>query len=364
MQYRGCVAVVGIALGITAVIVLGSEVSGQSSEVSDRAEEAEGNAAEWQPPRTLDGKPDLQGVWSHDVATPLQRPAALAGRATLTDEEVTAMKAAVAEVLAEGGDAAFGDSVYEVALERIKGFKSADPGTGNYNQFWMGDRWFDNRTSLIIDPPDGRMPPSTAEARERSAARRAAAIAAGAAVSENGERVEGGGLGYSSYEDRTLSERCITWGVPQLLANYNSYYQIVQTPTYVVVEMEKIHDARIIPLDGRPYPDPAIRQWMGVSRGRWEGDTLVVETRNFGSQSGPSSKRVVERFTRTAPDRLEYEITQEDPATWTRPWTVSIPLRKTEEKMYEYACHEGNYALPGILAGARAAEREGRSTSK
>jgi hypothetical protein len=159
-------------------------------------------------------------------------------------------------------------------------------------------------------------------------------------------------------EGRSLAERCITYGVPDLLAGYNSYYEIVQTSDHVVIHAEKIHDARIIPLDGRPHTPAALRSWLGNSRGHWEGDTLVVETKNFTSGFRGASDQLVitERYKRIGPNTLNYEVTINDPQTWTRPWTFMIPLKHTDEKIYEYACHEGNSSLAGILAGARAEE--------
>ena len=163
-----------------------------------------------------------------------------------------------------------------------------------------------------------------------------------------------------SWDDRPLQERCITFGVPNLLAGYNSYYQIIQGRDHVVILMEMIHDARVIPLDGRPHLDGEIRQWHGDSRGHWDGDTLVVETTNYSPKSslrGSSDDlHLTERFTRIGPDALTYEMTISDPTTWTRPWTLSIPLKSSDGAIYEYACHEGNYGMEGILSGQRAQE--------
>ena len=244
----------------------------------------------------------------------------------------------------EADDAAFGDSVFRAALSDAKSFTSTDAKTGNYNQFWVVEREFsDKRTSLVIDPPDGRIPELTPARQAKTAELKA-----------NWRRPPRGP------EDRGLGERCITFGVPRLGAGYNSYYQILQTPDTVAIVMEMIHDTRIIPLDGRPHVDDGIRQWHGDSRGRWEGDTLVVETRNFSPKSsfrGSSENlRLVERFTRVGPETLEHEVTVEDPTTWTRPWTVMMPLKKSEDAIYEYACHEGNYSMESMLGGARRQE--------
>jgi len=305
--------------------------------------------APWAAPRTPEGQPDLQGVWANNVATPLERPAELAGKPTLSSAEMTRLQAAATKVFSGTGDAAFGDEVYHAAVKAafsdLKSFTSSDGGTGDYNQFWLPDRYFENRTSLITDPADGRLPPRTPEATARGN-RSASPFALVKA---------------DSWEDRGLSERCITFGSPQLLAGYNSYYQIVQSRDAVAIIMETIHDTRIVPLDGRPHVGSGIREWLGDSRGHFEGDTLVVETMNYSPKSpfmgATEHVHITERFTRSAADTLEYRVTVDDPRTWTRPWTAMIPLKHTDEKLYEYACHEDNIGLSGILAGARAEEQ-------
>ena len=293
-------------------------------------------------PRTPDGKPDLQGVWANNNATPVERPAALAGKPLLTDAEVAALKAKAGELFSGEGDAAFGDDVFTAIVSGAKKFTSSDAGTGNYNQFWIADRDFDNRTSLITDPPDGRIPSLTAEAKKRVPA----------------ENVRG----FDGPESRSLSERCITYGAPRIQAAYNSYYQIFQTRDTVVILMEMIHDARIIPLDGRRHVGDNIRQLLGDSVGHWDGDTLVVDTTNYSPKSNfrgsHQNLHVIERFTRVSPNRIDYQITLNDPTTWVMPWTLMIPLKKTNEEIYEYACHESNEAMVGILSGARAKEKE------
>ena len=308
----------------------------------------------WTVPRTADGQPDMQGVWANNTATPLERPEVLGDKATLTDEELARLEARYAEMFASGeSDAAFADSVFTAALGDDDSFSSRDAATGNYNQFWLVDRDFDNRTSLVVDPPNGRLPPLTPEAQRRVDAR-------AAHVADNPA---------SSWTDRRLQERCITFGMPNLFAGYNTYYQIVQTAEHVVFLHEMIHDARIIPLDGGPHVDDAIRQWHGDARGYWDGDTLVVETRNFSARSDSPAAlytrirgsagqlRLVERFTRVGPDTLEHEFTVDDPGTYTTRWTAMIPLTRKDEALYEYACHEGNVGMEGILAGHRAEER-------
>jgi hypothetical protein len=305
-------------------------------------------AAAPQAPRTPWGHPDLQGVWANNVATPVERPKELEGRALLTDEEVRNLKATAARLFDGNGDAAFGDSVFLAALRNPKGYTSTDGQTGNYNSFWVIQREFDNRTSLITDPPDGRIPPMTPEAQKR-----AADVAAKRREPPVGP------------ESLTLSLRCITFGLPNTFAGYNSTYQIVQTPDAVVILTEMIHDARIIPLDGRPHLDSNIRQWLGDSRGHWEGDTLVVDTTNFVDQSfngvsalrvqGDQNMHLIERFTRVG-NTLQYAFTIDDPTMWTKPWTAMIPLQPIQEHLYEFACHEGNLSMGGILRGARSNE--------
>ena len=246
----------------------------------------------WTVPRTLDGQPDLQGTWANNNATPLERPVEFGGRASLTEAEVATLKARSARLFNGDGDAAFGDQLFATLLTNPDKFTSSDGRTGDYNQFWLPDRVFDNRTSLITDPPDGRIPALTP-----AAVRRAAAEAAARPVLPAGP------------EDRSLSERCITFGVPRTQPAYMSYYDIVQSRDAVVFRMETIHDARVIPLDGRPHPGRNVRNLLGDSRGHWEGDTLVVDTTNFSPKSNFRGARenlhLVERFTRVSPDRLE-----------------------------------------------------------
>ena len=307
--------------------------------VNAHAKESPGSQP-YVPPRTAEGKPDFQGVWANNSATPLERPKMLEGRALLTEEEVQALRKRYAEIFAGDGDAAFGDGVFEAVLSDVKTYKpkSFDVATGNYNAFWLVEREFDHRTSLIFDPADGRIPALVAGAEDRRRRTR----------SRSNDGPEG----------RSLAERCITYGVPDLLAGYNSYYEIVQTRDHVMIHAEKIHDARIIPLDGRPHAPPNVHSWLGSSRGRWDGDTLVVETKHFtnGFRGASDKLTITERYRRVGANTLNYEVTIDDPQTWTRPWKFMIPLKRAEEKIYEYACHEGNSSLAGILAGARAEE--------
>jgi hypothetical protein len=291
-------------------------------------------------PRTSDGHPDLQGIWDYRSATPLERPARFAGKEFMTAEEA---------------------ADYErLAAAREDGRPPDDPRTEqSVHPAW----WLDygktviktRRTSLIVDPPDGKIPPLTEEGQKRLAARRAEARTRGPA---------------DSYENRGLFERCLTRGVPEgmLPGPYNNNLQVLQAPGFVVLFTEMIHDARVIPMDGRPHTGSPLRRWMGESRGRWEGDTLVVDTTNFTDKTNfrgsGANLHLVERFTRLDADTLEYRFTVDDPTTWTRPWTVAYPMIRTEGPIYEYACHEGNYGLRNILSGARAEERLAAETQK
>jgi hypothetical protein len=331
------------------VVGLAALVSVAQGQVAPHAAKANGKAVTraWTTPRTPDGRPDLQGVWANNNATPLERPKELAGRATLTDQEVAAMKKKAHELFGGESDAAFGDTVFQAVLANVQGtktgFKSTDGGTGDYSSLWTVERDWDNRTSLITDPPDGRIPALTPDAQQRRQAAQALL-----------QRPAAGP------EDRSLSERCITYGSPQLTEGYQSYYRLVQSPTSVAIMTEMIHDVRIIPLDGRPHAPAAVKQWTGDSRGHWEGDTLVIDTTNYKPRafmSVSSDKlHVIERISRSGPETLKYEITIDDPEVWTKPWSLMIPLRHSPNQVLEYACHEGNIGLVGILAGARADE--------
>jgi hypothetical protein len=301
----------------------------------------------WTLPRTADGRPDLQGVWANNNVTPLERPPQWAGKERLTDEELASLMEAAARVVDSGLDAQFGDQLVLKALSGLKDAGSYDT-TGNYNQFWMADRDFTHQTSLVIDPPDGQVPALTAVAKRRTEERSAY---------EAMHPADGP-------EDRSLGERCANFGVPRLGAGYNSYFQIFQTPSHAVVLKEMAHDAKLIPLDGGPHAPDGVRLWNGDSRGRWEGDTLVVETANFSPKSdfrgAAEHLHLTERYTRVGPDTLNYEVTISDPTIWEQPWTVLVPLKRSADAIYEYACHEGNYGMDGILSGHRADERAGK----
>ena len=303
--------------------------------ISAAAQAGDGNPA---PPRTPWGAPDMQGVWDFRTITPMERPADLGDTAVLTEAQAARVEAETA------------------AAQAARDTETPFDTVGNYNQFWFdpGATVIDTRrTSLVVDPPDGRIPEKTPEA----AARYAAGTEAGRGLRRHtptpGGFVEDLGPG-------GVQVRCILGfnsGPPMTPGGYNQNVQLLQTPDRVVILNEMIHNARIVPLDGSPPGD--VPQWAGNSRGRWEGDTLVVETTGFlretAFQSGltGSSLRLTERFTRAAPDVLLYAVTVDDPTVWTRPWTYEIPMRRSEHPLYEYACHEGNYGLYNILAGAR-----------
>jgi hypothetical protein len=296
-------------------------------------------ARTWTMPRTAEGHSDLQGIWDYRSATPLERPPQFAGREFMTAEEA---------------------AEYERrAAAREDGRPPDDPRTepSVHPAWWLdyGKRVVKTmRTSLIVDPSDGRIPPLTAGAQQRIAARRVEAKTHGPA---------------DSYENRSLFERCLTRGVPDgmLPGPYNNNLQILQAPGYVVLFTEMIHDARIVAIDDRPHTSANVRKWLGDSRGQWEGDTLVVETTNFTNQSSFNGSddrmRLTERFTRTGDKTLRYQFTIDDPSAFTAPWTVEVPMNKNSLPIYEYACHEGNYGMFGILSGARAVEKDEKAAA-
>ncbi|MQA28554.1 MAG: hypothetical protein GEU82_01775 [Luteitalea sp.] len=324
MRYRLLVAV-----GVSAAVMSGALVAtarldaqGLGSKTTSAAKAA----------RTPDGQPDLQGVWTFATVTPLERPKEFEGKEFLTEQEAAAFEQRAARDVDQREESSLGTA--------------ADVGAA-YNQFWWdrGTKVVETRrTSLIVDPADGKLPPMSAEGQQR--AERA------------GRRVNPP----AGPEDRGLWERCITHSaIPRMSTGYNNNLQIFQGSGYVAIVYEMIHEVRIIPLDARPHVAKGIRQWLGDSRGRWEGDTLVVETTNFSDKTsfrGASENlRLVERFSRLDADTLDYQFTVDDASTWAKPWTASLPMPRVDNLMFEYACHEGNYGLVGQLSGARAEEK-------
>ena len=295
------------------------------------------SAKAWSLQHTPDGQPDLEGYWSNVTITPLERPADLAGKEFLTEQELAdrekkAETPRTAEQIA-GTIAHYDFAQYGLDITQTKHARNL-------------------RTSLIVDPPDGRIPPLTAEAQKRAAERAEARKKIGP---------------YDGPESRALGERCIynaTEGPPMLPPAYNANLQIQQGPGYVAIMQEEIHDIRVIPLDGRPHLGPNIRQYLGDSRGHWEGNTLVVDTTNFNDRTNfrgsSETLHVIERFTRVDADTILYEFTVEDPATWARPWKAELPMSKIQGPIYEYACHEGNYDMINNLSAARAREKAGK----
>ncbi len=325
-RLQASAALIGAALSIAAVPAFG-----QTSTPARRA--ATGSSKTWTPPKTADGKPDLQGVWNSATLTPFERPKEYANKEFFTPEE--AAKYSKEELARVDGD-------------RRDGGGGQDVGRA-YNEFWRdrGTLSPDLRTSMVVDPPDGRIPPLTPQAQKMVTDRRNAA---------RGHQFDGP-------ENRGLAERCIqvrNAGPPMIPTNYNSNYQIVQSPGVVALISEQIHDVRIIPTTPRAHVPPNIRLISGDSVGRWEGNTLVVETTNFTDRTAYENSgehmKLIEKFTRTGPDSLMYEFTVDDPESFTKPWTARYQMTKVNDDLFEYACHEGNYGLAGSLSGARAEE--------
>jgi len=331
---RPVLVLVGVLSAVGVVLTLAPAASAQTATSSARSA-----------PRTPWGDPDLQGIWTNATATPLERPKELEGKQVLTDEELA-------------------ERDRHVAQENSTDNAPPAGNPGSHNEFWRERGRLGKRTSLLVDPPDGRLPPLTPEAQK-----------AQTQLAEGRKTNPADGP-----ESRSLFERCITRGLPgAMMGNfYNHNYQILQTPGYVVISVEMIHDVRIIPLDGRPHVGEQIREWLGDSRGRWEGDTLIVETTNFKSIGdrtvnrmlgivlfGTSATgRVIERFRRLDADTIDYQVTVDDPATYTQPWTAAIPMTKLQGTLFEFACHEGNYGMVGILAGHRAEEKAAEAAKR
>ena len=332
---RRCLVSAGV-LSVPIAVVLAGTIAASGQTPTSAAPPKATAAKAYKTPRTPDGQPDLQGFWTNGTFTPLERPKGV------TKEFFTAEEAAEVVRQAAAADA-----------------EQTEPGTiadvhYDFTQFGLdraqGAMAMNLRTSLIVDPPDGHIPPLNEEGKKRAAARAEA-------------RKRRGGP-HDVVQNETLGSRCLLMdrdGPPMLAGAYNNDYQIVQIPGYVMILVEMLHDARVIPLDGRPQPPANVRQWIGSSRGRWEGDTLVIETTNFADkfafQGSSENMRLTERFTRLSDDELRYRFTVDDPSTWTRPWSAEVPWKKTIGPIFEHACHEGNYGLYNTLAGARAEEK-------
>jgi len=333
-----------LAAVVLIALLAQAPVAGQTPSAAAKAPAA---AKAWTPPRTADGKPDLQGIWTDNTLTPLERPKGLGAKEFYTDQEV----AELAKRVREGRP---GEEVEGAQLG------AANPQAVRYDLELYGFdrtklRYTSKRTSLVVGP-EGVIPPMLPQARERQGARAA--------------KIKG--HEFDSYEQRPLSERCLQMGqqaIPMLPgANEGNLLQIVQGPGYVSVLHEINHDTRVIPTDGRPHLPKNIRLWQGDSVGHWEGNTLVVDTTNFTSltafRGSSENLHLVERFTRAADDTMIYQFTVEDPSTWAKPWTAEIPWTKTKGPVYEYACHEGNTMISTILRGARVADEEAAKKGK
>jgi hypothetical protein len=330
--------VVGVAL-LTTVALTGQTPPRPSPGASTRV------------PRTPDGKPDLQGIWDFRTVTPMERPAEFANKPFLTEKEAADYEKRITEQRNADSNR---DESKKTSRGQVNGTEITADVALAYNDFWwdrgtkvIGSR----RTSLVIDPPDGKIPAMTPAARARVEKLEAAR-----------ERPAEGP------EDRSVGERCLLGfnaGPPFSPGGYNMNVQIVQTPKYVMLMNEMVHTARVIPMDSRPFPN--LPQWVGTSRGRWEGDTLVIETKGFKGETsfrGSSPNlHLIEKFTRSDNDTLVYQYTATDPTTWARPWTVEIPLRRTDDQIFEYACHEANYGMTNLLKGARAVDGAATKTT-
>jgi hypothetical protein len=307
------------------------------------------SAASSMVPKTAWGHPDLQGVWVTDeeIGVPLERPADLGEKATLTEAEYRQRAEALKKRYQDNRN---DRSAQEVGNEQ------------GPVHWYEGARKISYRTSLVIDPPNGRIPPYTPEAQKR-------AVKPGTELG-----FVGGSFGkgpFNGPEDLALTDRCITRGLPQTWfpSEYNNGFQIVQSPNLVMIYYERLHEPRIIPIDGRPHLTSEVRQWMGDSRGRWEGDTLVIDISNFSDRTtfrkAGENLRLTERITRVDADTVRVEVTVNDPTTWTRPWTLAVTGKKDPAywQIFEYACHEGNYGMTNMLSGARAEEKAAREAA-
>jgi hypothetical protein len=328
-------------LAAAAAITVLASAPGVAQTVAAKPAAAAAAPKNWTPPRTPDGVPDLQGYWTNLTDTPLERPNELGAKEFYTPDELAARE----------------KKAQEQAAKRLEEGRQTEPGTVADVHYDLAQFGLDRsqaksstslRTSLILGP-EGRIPPQLPEAQKRNAERAAY------------NRVHG----FDGPETRSLSERCILWpneGPPMLAPGYNSNLEIVQSPGYVAILQEMIHDTRVIATNNRPHLPASVRQLMGDSRGHWEGDTLVVETTNFTNRTSfrgsTDSLKVIERFTRTSPNTITYQFTVSDPATWDKPWSAELPMTTIDPPIYEYACHEANYGMANNLKGARATEKE------
>jgi hypothetical protein len=368
----------GMLVALTAIVAVRSLDAPAAKTPAQTPKKAAPARAAATGPRTADGHPDFQGLYDVATVTPLERPADAQGRPTLTNEEAAAAEAYDRQHEAQDAAPLSGDRkapavggervATKTWLEQVEQF--AGGGTGGYNRFWLeqGRQLVrvdgETRSSILIDPPDGKMPPMKVEARQRNTRLRAAAVDPSAG---EGATASGPPGAFDGPESRPLAERCLlgfnsTAGPPSLPNYfYNNLKQIVQTKDTVLILNEMVHDARVVRIDGKHVPS-TIRRWMGDSIGWWEGDTLVVDTTNFTGKTqfnGSSDQlHVVERIRRVDANTLLYRFTIEDPATWDRAWTGEYPWKATQERLYEYACHEGNYAMTNMLRGARFKEGE------
>ena len=291
----------------------------------------------WTLSKTPDGQPDFQGFWSNATMTPLERPRELGNKAFFTEQEAADRERRL---------------LSDLSTDRRDGPAEVDVNR-SYNELWRERGHLLLRTSLIVDPPDGRLPPLTPEAQARAKQR----------ADDRRNR----GPYPASWTDFNLAERCITRGAPKNPGGYNNNFQIIQTRNSIAIMEEMIHETRVIRLDGSPHLGANVRLWMGDSRGHWEGDTLVIDTTNYNDKimfnsfnccpEAGANLHVVERFRRVDADHIDYRYTVDDPSTYTRPWTAEVPLTRIEGPLFEYACHEGNYAMEDMLAGARAKEK-------
>jgi len=342
MNRRSLVSAGAVVLGAA---VLSANIAGQApASAAKAAPAAKAPAAKaYTPPKTPDGQPDLQGFWTNSTYVPFERPQGVTKEFYTPDEAEAAIKAAAAREAEQTEPGTAADVHYDFSQFGLDRSQSKF----SYNL----------RTSLVVDPPDGKVPPVNAQGQKRAAERAAARKLAGGP--------------YDSVQNMAIGSRCIIMGgsgPPMMNAGYNANYQIVQSPGYVMILTEMIHDVRVIPLDNRSQPPQDIRQWVGLSRGRWEGNTLVVETTNFNGKNAfrgaSETLKVTERFTRVADDVIDYKFTIEDPATWDRAWTADAPLARTEGPIFEFACHETNYGIANILAGARAEDKQKAERAK